>query len=976
MKNTVLQGGAGLLVLVVLGATGFWLRDQFSVNPLQTALEYEYPGFAAADSTGNTYLIDRSLKRIVKTTPGGDLAWVINGGSREPGAFFFADELTVGTDGSVYVLNRVPDAPGFYTVLTQVLKFRPDGSFDRVLAAKAYGPESRVPTLVQRGQWHSLQAVGDDVVWFDSTAQGLALWSGTVGGIRTQTAPGTAADLLIPSAGLLPDGQIVAVTKQGQIVRWAGDGTQTVLFDASARDSEATPWKLRTTLKGRIFFTDLTRRGVAELLPDGTAPLRFSTGQAVTYSLSAGLGEALGTTGDAGPRFLKTDGTEVPAPVAARFPLALYLLHWGLWLMVLLAVAVVLGLFRLVYVDVLGKSLPPFLKTVAAVVVLTAAVGWMVSAMILTNFSQRYSTEVLSKITQLVHLVPRLIDTDELAAITAPAQVGGPEYNSLRQQIIGAVYGDKNEDNQGLYFAIHRVWGNQGLTTLMYLNGDTTVHHPFAYLNDPEGPYQKALQGQTVAQYALDAWGSWMYSTGPIRAKDGTIVGVFEMGGDLYSFTQENNRLVGSLIVNILTVLVIFLLVLVELTFLQDQVRQRSLAVPTFRRVYLVRAVSGLFFVSASVSLMFLPLMMKGFYQPLWGLPENVVYALPVSVRLFFFGLGTVAGGNLTRRWGWRPVFLAGLAVSAAGLTAAALSVEMVLFLASSVAIGLGAGLGMIGLRALVNAEADEGSKATAYGHFYAGIIAGTNVGVIVGSALADLIGFANVFWLALMLTAGALVLVLKLFPRPAPPRVDADDLTISQAAVLFFRNPGVARFLGLIVLPVYVASMVLYFFLPVFAQARGVSNADIGRIFLLNGLVIVYAGPTLSRLFQSRLGPRRSLLVSSILWLVALVPFVILGDMTGLVATVVLMGLAEGTAAVAHNEHLMGLPVAVQVGGDRAAGFFEVAAKVGETLAPVLIGFAMLLGAQWGITLVAAFLALTLIVFRFTERRTAEVRP
>ncbi len=79
-----------------------------------------------------------------------------------------------------------------------------------------------------------------------------------------------------------------------------------------------------------------------------------------------------------------------------------------------------------------------------------------------------------------------------------------------------------------------------------------------------------------MAQDALDAWGSWMYATSPIRSPDGKIVGVFEMGGDLYSFTQENNHLIQSLLINILTVVIVFLLVLVEVTFLQDLLRKRA----------------------------------------------------------------------------------------------------------------------------------------------------------------------------------------------------------------------------------------------------------------------------------------------------------------------------------------------------------------------------------------------------------------
>ncbi len=128
-----------------------------------------------------------------------------------------------------------------------------------------------------------------------------------------------------------------------------------------------------------------------------------------------------------------------------------------------------------------------------------------------------------------------------------------------------------------------------------------------------------------------------------------------------------------------------------------------------------------------------------------------MVYGLPVSLRLFFFGLGTVIAGHLCSRWGWRPVFLTGVGLLAVGLAAAALVPDLNWFLVASLPIGFGTGLGMIGLRSLIHAEGKEGDESRTYSHFYAGIIAGTNVGVIVGSGLADSIGFANVFWVAVV---------------------------------------------------------------------------------------------------------------------------------------------------------------------------------------------------------------------------------
>ena len=75
-------------------------------------------------------------------------------------------------------------------------------------------------------------------------------------------------------------------------------------------------------------------------------------------------------------------------------------------------------------------------------------------------------------------------------------------------------------------------------------------------------------------------------------------------------------------------------------------------------------------------------------------------------------------------------------------------------------------------------------------------------------------------------------------------------------------------------------------------------------------------------------------------------------------------MGVAEGTAAVAQNEYLLQLDASKKIGMDRAAGFFEVVGKIGETIAPIIIGFALLLGIQRGLVLIAGIMFIALLLF------------
>ena len=112
------------------------------------------------------------------------------------------------------------------------------------------------------------------------------------------------------------------------------------------------------------------------------------------------------------------------------------------------------------------------------------------------------------------------------------------------------------------------------------------------------------------------------------------------------------------------------------------------------------------------MSLLFLPLVMADMVKTLtvdssWllslGLPESVLLSLPLSVRLLFFGLGTLFAGTLTSRWGWKGVLGSGLVVALGGIVLSALSTVPETFLLASGLLGFGTGLATIGLRSVIN---------------------------------------------------------------------------------------------------------------------------------------------------------------------------------------------------------------------------------------------------------------------------------
>lgn len=977
----------------------FFIRDSFTTTPWTSQLVLEYPSYVSTGKDKSVYILDSSLKRVLALKANGELDYKLVGGSREANQFFFSDEIAADDKGYLYLLNRVMDPSGFFTVKMELQLYSPQGDLIKKLAIREYTEEERAPYLVQRGPWFGLNVHEQKVSWFEISPQGLRLWQSEGGNeaavLRDYSIPG--AHDLISYADLSPDGSIFYATRKGEVWQVLSGGESVLWYSSQFDGGGRLPWRIRINSHGKLLVSDIKRSTIFEI----SEPLGFQVdllplsviqtvglevGDNFYMSLSLGSAGVVGTVSDFGAFLLSPQGnlTQVQDPTLT---LLQTLKVWFWWVVFAFALAAIVFFFYSVYVHLLNRTITSFMKRVLTVMVLTSAVGSLVAFMVLDNFSKRYSSEVLNKITQLVTLVPKLIDPQVLMTVDSPEKFMNKEYRQIREDLIDTIYGKNFERNEGLYFALHRVNPQDGrLYTFMWLNGEPTVWHPYSYLWDPELAYQSSLEGETVSYAALDAFGSWLLATSPIKTRDGVVVGVFEMGGDFYSFTQENNRLIQTLILNIGTVLVLLLILMVEGSFLSsiDPRRRKEdsvTALESSSKVFLTRPLSVLLFTALSVSLLFIPLMMKelvggegALSSPLLslGLPENVVLALPLSLRLFFFGLGTLVAGSLTGKLGWRPVFSVGLVFALGGVIFSATTSSPDLFLIASALLGLGTGLSTIGLRSIIASEKDPAKKSQAFSHFYAGLIAGTNLGVMAGQWLAEVIGYQQAFWVSALLIVVAGLTAWKLVPALKPASEEAGIRATKSGLLALIFNPRVLIFLLVIVLPIYVASMFLGYFLPVFTLGQGLSNGDIGRIFLLNGLVIIYMGPGLFAQIRKILKPSWGVAVTGLLWAFSLVPFLVLGDLTGVIWTVALMGLAEGLAVSFQNEYYLALPAAQKLGEDKSAGVMEVVGKIGETIAPILIGFSLVLGPIPGFALVAAIVAGGAILFALTSIRKA----
>ncbi len=375
---------------------------------------------------------------------------------------------------------------------------------------------------------------------------------------------------------------------------------------------------------------------------------------------------------------------------------------------------------------------------------------------------------------------------------------------------------------------------------------------------------------------------------------------------------------------------------------------------------------SLIFFVNlcACMSLTFVPIVMKTLYQPIPGVAKDVVLGLPLSAEMLGGILAIILAGWAINKRGWRSIFYVGVLLLAAGNILAALSANGMLFVVSRGIAGLGLGHILMAIRSLV-VSLPEPNAAIA--EFSAGSIAGLNCGLVVGGLLADRIGYAAVFYIAAALAIVPVILVRRFMTELEIREREGEHAPIREKVREFIINKKTLLFLACIFIPYFISGAFLDYYFPLFASAHGLSQSDISRGFLLNGLFIIYLGPILTRYVTGKLGSVRGIMASMTIVIGALTTFFVCGTVPAALVTIALLGIAEGFGVSLKTTYFLNLQGIRDLEINQGIAYFSGMVNLSRMTGPIIYGLALSLGAKTGIGLISLSMFVLLLVFIFS---------
>lgn len=945
-KKLALILGAACLLLAAL----CWVfRPLFTDAPFSTAYAFDGPSGVFPGESGRLYIIDQGKKTVLITDGQGKLLRSIDCGTDGDSEPYYASLVAEGADGSIYVADTRYAGQG--TRISQERIFRYDANGENGVCIYLIDYETiEQEAPLQYGNILSLREENGALVFTRKTDNGLAVCQLDLASGRLQSAGYDLPGQYISDADAEPGTlRPIFTNRLGQVCT-VTDGATEVLLDEGR-----TSWMLCAE-EGRIYYSDIAANAVLCYdLETGREEIVLEAPD-ILYGVQT-AGGRLYTTDYMGYYMLEDGEASYVDALTYSQPLLRCALWAALFLGGLLAVAVA----YLLLAPALHRPKSELFQRMAIVLGVSLCMGCLVGYITITQMVSNQKATVMEQLNLFCDILVENTDTEALANIDSLADYKGEDFNQVKEPL-DALTRMGYENGMYYYYAIYSTDG-EVIYTIMDFEETLPARYP-VYAYGEEGYTEVLAEGESV-EFGGDvsSYGSWAFVLKPIRDAAGTPIAIMEVGTNLDDLDSQIQELVKEVALTILSMAVVLLMIIVEIIFYAEhrERKRKNLALPGLAAQFPLRLLIFLAYLVDCMQDAFVSILANQLYTPILGIPQSVGAALPLSAQVFAAAVMAFLGGGLSRKAGVKKTLVGGFLLEITGCLLCGAGGTYFSLLGGKAVIGMGLGLIIVSLNAIAARGEDEAESAKAFTDISAGTLAGVTAGAGVGSIILSFGHYSMVYFVgaAILLIGLALSFSGRDYKEAAVAKVKEE--------VGFFRflfNRQVITFLLLMLLPFLMGLSFREYFFPIYAAELGMSETMIGRLYLICGLLVIYAGPQLTGKLIARLGGKWTVTLASGLIIAAPLLHAAIPTLATTIVGVLLLSVAISFGYAAQSTYYSELPSVEHYGGGRAMGIYSLFENIGQTIGPMIYGLAMMLGYRSGLGLIGGAMLALLLLF------------
>ncbi|MBQ3076234.1 MAG: MFS transporter [Clostridia bacterium] len=987
-------------VLLLLGLLFvFFNLDVFGTDVLSAHVELSDP-LNYYQNGERSYVIDSTGLEIM-VLENGKYLFALEGGLTEDG-FYYARDIKTDEQGNLYILDKQLNDNGKSIDAERILRFEPDGSFAEVVYTLPHEDGSSVLQL------YNLE-VTEEAIRFISTSPNNAFT------VHKLFRDGVTADVsqLYPYEDIYEmawdfafdgEGNIYVSAKNGVIEKIAANsGKRTVLYADTNGESAyySIPTSIEYASDGTIYFNDIGERQIRKLYPDGSVktavdiaepieepPMAFSeqpiySGLFVSEDLSV-------TTFYSHSYFLETEDGEGEQIYEYKmftesaggehlfngnvFEKSGMLYARGLITAVfsLIIAVALLGLLGFAARKMSKANISGVIK-IQLIIIFTAVIAACISIYIIVSETNKvYYNEIMNNLENVALLLSHDIEEEDLEQINTPADFLNEGYRNISESVLEVLnYSINNE--RGIYCVIYKAQND--IVSAVYAD-DAMYGSGYPMPGSLEGSAEQEIyatgEAITFASHSSSE-GNFMFVLTPIFGEDHQVIGLMEIGTDLYSVTENTRKQVVNTILLVMTAVMVGVLLVSELIVIRANLKKSPLTKDKSLPLdsSLVRPVVFLFFFISNMPTAFLPVFARSLWTDAFPMPVEVATALPVSAELLVTAIVSLVCGFAVSRIGARLMCIVGVGLQAIGNFLCFLAPNLTALVLASGITGTGAGLIILAINSYIAGYEDDNQINDGFMHYNAALLSGINCGTVIGSAIAEHFDYSSTYF-----TATCICLLLAVFAffcirdhKHEAPAGGKEGETAKPNVLRFLFKPSVLRYFLLISSPYLICASFMNYFFPIFGEESGLTPTQISLAFLLTGIISIYFGPTLTKLFSEKFGARKSMLIATGLYAAALLIFIVRPEISSCYVAVAIFAFADSFGFTAQSVYYSTMPETLAIGEGPAMGINSGFENAASTVGPLIFGTALMAGNVAGITMIFAGFVTLALLFVFTSR-------
>lgn len=976
----------GIMLMLLFSAIVMMNWKMLFIHPLQDVTVDTPYMVLNGTQDGSFFVSDQSGKRFYYVNAEGKVEFLMNG-RRGGKDFYEAKQMYVASDGNIYILD-ISRVGGRRMDYERILKYDADGKLLGTVAEIQYKEDD----LFYKNAINRMTQWNGKLVWFQFTEDGFDLMSED--GIE-QSFPYHDAANLIVDFEINPATQgIVYLTKAGEIFEQQEDGNFVCIYSAAEKEGSWIPWYLNYDENGLLCYADLGQRAIFRIEKDGTlTTLLANSSTSVPEGISAeeikaypiyynfDITNQLVTTDTYGILTAR-DGEEASYIMSVPLESSLRMQSLGVWCCLLAVAFGILNVFILLLRNIItGNSI--YAKSVTGMLAGTIVLTGLFAMTIYGDWTEYMTQEMVGKTASVSALAAELIPGDSLKQIDGIEDYGSEAYKTVRDTA-RKMFVKTDKSMADLYCTIYRI--QDGVITVAYSIEDY-VGAVYPYDWPYEGSDEQIIMNEQI-QMSYDDYvtseGGFIFTNSPILDSEGNTVGIMEVGTDLYNFQQDNRTMIMGVVISAIAIAVTLILIVSELLIFIEGHGKRKKAIEqgTSKRVIPVSMLRILVFLIFFVTNMpkgFLPMyiMKQAETEPLFGLSPAFLISIALSAEVLFGAIFSVGGNVVLRFFGRRKTAILGSILFTGGLCMRAIVPTILFFIVGNAIMGAGWGLLLLIVQILI-AEKEEDEKTEGFTGYTAASLSGVNCGVVFGAFLVNWMSHQMVLFVVGILSAVSLLFSYRyLFDGENDGKennkTDTQEEVSEMTTLQFICSPQVLLYFAAGLVPVVAAGYFLAYLYPILGAEMGISEANVGYSYLLNGICIIFLGNMLTKMVTQKMSKKGALVSSVFLYAAAFLIYAINPSVITLLLTLILLGISDSYGLPMQSNYYTDLDEVRRYGYDRAMGVYSLLENMSQVFGSFIFGVIYTYGVKEGLILAGGvLLALAFLFLIFGNREKA----